>query len=237
MAKRVTEGTRRQEAPLFEQIRKEMEKKYTFSAKKKEPEEKKSTNDELKTKYKKIHTKEDIRKELEEQIKKEKKEKEEKEKERLNPKKRKRGRPRKVHPKNPRDGDLRKGYKPNPYLTDELFQKSKFYIYDFAHIFNISTWTIRKWEKRGYITRPGSDERGYRLYTREELIKDIELILAVPRKQWRFNREEVEWALAKLKEETSESAYIKYELAPKVDKNNPDDDNTYHPYNGFTFTW
>ena len=235
MAKRVTEGTRRQEAPLFEQIRKEMEKKYTFSAKKKEPEEKKSTNDELKTKYKKIHTKEDIRKELEEQIRKEKKEKEEKE--RLNPKKRKRGRPRKVHPKNPRDGDLRKGYKPNPYLTDELFQKSKFYIYDFAHIFNISTWTIRKWEKRGYITRPGSDERGYRLYTREELIKDIELILAVPRKQWRFNREEVEWALAKLKEETSESAYIKYELAPKVDKNNPDDDNTYHPYNGFTFTW
>ena len=235
MAKRVTEGTRRQEAPLFEQIRKEMEKKYTFSVKKKEPEEKKSTNDELKTKYKKIHTKEDIRKELEEQIRKEKKEKEEKE--RLNPKKRKRGRPRKVHPKNPRDGDLRKGYKPNPYLTDELFQKSKFYIYDFAHIFNISTWTIRKWEKRGYITRPGSDERGYRLYTREELIKDIELILAVPRKQWRFNREEVEWALAKLKEETSESAYIKYELAPKVDKNNPDDDNTYHPYNGFTFTW
>lgn len=237
MAKRVTEGTRRQEAPLFEQIRKEMEKKYTFSATKKESEEaaNKPTNDELKTKYKKIHTKEDIRKELEEQIKKEKRAEEEAKKANQ-PVKRKRGRPRKVHPKNPRDGDLRKGYKPNPYLTDELFQKSKFYIYDFAHIFNISTWTIRKWEKRGYITRPGSDERGYRLYTREELIKDIELILAVPRKQWRFNREEVEWALEKLKEETSESAYIKYELAPKVDKN-PDDDNTYHPYNGFTFTW
>ena len=234
MAKKFTEETRRQEAALFEQIRKEMDEKYSFS--KEAQEVNKPTNDELKEKYQKVHTREDIRKELEEQIKKEKRNKEEKEKGKLNSKKQKRGRPRKIHPQNPRNGDLKKGYKPNPYLTDELFRKSKFYIYDFAHIFNISTWTIRKWEKRGYITRPGSDERGYRLYTREELIKDIELILAVPRKQWRFNREEVEWALEKLKEETSESAYIKYELAPKVDGNNPDD-NTYHPYNGFTFTW
>ena len=229
MASKLDDEQRKKEAELFDELRKEMDSKYTFSLDAEPPEQ--YIKPKPKKKLKKIHTKEEIRRELEAQVNAEKKEKLEL------PKKRKRKkRVQKVFPSVKRSGDLKKGYKPNPYLTDDLFKKSKFYIYDFAHIFNISTWTIRKWERRGYIDRPGSDERGYRIYTREELIKDIELILAVPRKQWRFNREEVEWALEKLKEETSESAYIKYELSPKVD-NDPNNDDTYQPYNGFTFTW
>lgn len=230
MASKLDDEQRQKEAEMFEELRKEMDSKYTFSLDKKSPKE---LMNQPKIVLDKIHTKEEIRRELEAQVKAEKERLKPKEEQ---PKKRRRKRTHKVFPSVKQKGDMKKGYKPNPYLTDKFFQKSKFYIYDFAHIFNISTWTIRKWEKRGYIERPGSDERGYRLYTREELIKDIELILAVPRRQWRFNREEVEWALKKLKEETSESAYIKYELSPKVDKD-PNDDGTYRPYNGFTFTW
>lgn len=85
-------------------------------------------------------------------------------------------------------------------MTDEFFKKESYTIKDLASIVKKETNTIRSWEHKNIISKPGKSSNNWRQYSKEELADTLETVLNFDwdRKVIK-NKAEIQYAIDRLR--------------------------------------
>lgn len=85
-------------------------------------------------------------------------------------------------------------------MNEEFFCKEKYNIKDLAKIVKKETQTIRSWEIKGIIEKPGKSSNSWREYSKEDLANTLEVVVNYDwdRKVIK-NKTEIEYVIARLR--------------------------------------